>query len=76
MRKRKILKVDARGEERGCHHKKTKGIMELVHSDICVPMPSTSLRGYAYYAYFIDAYSHKNWVYLLKSKDEVLGKFK
>jgi hypothetical protein len=25
---------------------------------------------------FIDDYSHKTWVYLLKSKDEVFGKFK
>jgi transposase InsO family protein len=50
--------------------------MELVHSDVCDPMPSTSLTGYVYYAYFIDDYSRKNWVYFLKSKDEVLGKFK
>jgi transposase InsO family protein len=39
-------------------------------------MPSTSLRGYAYYLSFIDDYSHKAWVYFLKSKEEVLGKFK
>jgi transposase InsO family protein len=39
-------------------------------------MPSTSLSGYVYYVYFIDDYSCKTWVYFLKSKDEVLGKFK
>jgi hypothetical protein len=39
-------------------------------------MPSTSLSGYVYYVSFIDDYSHKTWVYFLKSKDEVLGKFK
>jgi hypothetical protein len=39
-------------------------------------MPSTSLRGYVYYVSFIDDYSRKIWVYFLKSKDEVLGKFK
>jgi transposase InsO family protein len=48
----------------------------LVHSDVCGPMPSTSLSGYVYYVSFIDDYSRKTWVYFLKSKDEVLRKFK
>jgi transposase InsO family protein len=39
-------------------------------------MPSTSLTGYVYYVSFIDDYSRKTWVYFLKSKDEVLEKFK
>ena len=39
-------------------------------------MPSTSLSGYVYYVTFIDDYSRKTWVYFLKSKDEVFGKFK
>jgi transposase InsO family protein len=39
-------------------------------------MPSTSLSGYLYYVSFIDDYSRKTWVYFLKSKDEVFGKFK
>jgi transposase InsO family protein len=39
-------------------------------------MPSTSLSGYVYYVSFIDDYSRKTWVYFLKSKDEVLRKFK
>jgi transposase InsO family protein len=39
-------------------------------------MPSTSLSRYVYYVSFIDDYSCKTWVYFLKSKDEVLGKFK
>jgi hypothetical protein len=55
---------------------KAKEILELIHSDICGPMPSTSLSGYVYYVSFIDDYSHKTWVYFFKSKDEVLGKFK
>jgi transposase InsO family protein len=50
--------------------------LELIHSKVCDPMPSTSLSGYVYYASFTDDYSHKTWVYFLKSKDEVLGKFK
>ena len=55
---------------------KTEGILELVHLDVCGPMPSTSLSGYVYYVTLIDDYSHKTWVYFLKSKDEVFGKFK
>ena len=55
---------------------KTKGILELVHSDVCGPMPSTYLSGYVYYVTFIDDYSRKTWVYFLKSKDEVFGKLK
>jgi hypothetical protein len=37
---------------------------------------STSLSGYVYYVSLIDYYSSKTWVYLFKSKDEVLKKFK
>jgi hypothetical protein len=39
-------------------------------------MPSTSLSMYVYYVSFIDDYFRKTWVYFLKSKDEVLRKFK
>ena len=39
-------------------------------------MPSTSLSGYVYYVSFIDDYSMKTWIYFLKNKDEVFGKFK
>jgi hypothetical protein len=39
-------------------------------------MPSSSIRGYVYYVSFIDDYSHKTWIYFLKTKDEVFSKFK
>jgi transposase InsO family protein len=39
-------------------------------------MPSSSISGYVYYVSFIDDYSHKTWLYLLKFKDEVFNKFK
>jgi hypothetical protein len=82
------FKVDHEGVCKGCaqgkniknsfpkRNSKVEGILELIHSDLCGPRPSTSLSGYVYYVSFIDDYSHKNWVYFLKSKDEVLGKFK
>jgi hypothetical protein len=82
------LKVDHEGVCKGCAQgkninnpfpksdNKAEGILELVHSDVCGPMPSTSLSGYVSYISFIDDYSRKTWVYFLKSKDEVLKKFK
>jgi 5'-3' exoribonuclease 2 len=39
-------------------------------------MSTTSLSGYVYYVSFIDDYSRKTWIHLLKEKNEVFGKFK
>ena len=55
---------------------KEKGILEIIHSDVCGPMSSSSLSEYVYYVSFIDDYSRKTWSYFLKSKDEVFSKFK
>jgi hypothetical protein len=55
---------------------KAKGVLDIVHSDVCRPMSAPSLSGYIYYVSFIDDYSHKTWIYFLKSKGEVFGKFK
>ena len=38
---------------------KAKGILEIIHSDVCGPMSSSSLRRYVYYLSFIDDYSRK-----------------
>ena len=51
-------------------------MLELIHSDICGPMPSTYLSGYEYYVTFIDDYSRYTWIYFLKNKSEVFEKFK
>jgi hypothetical protein len=51
---------------------KAKGVLELIQLDVCGPIPSTSINGYVYYVSFIDDYSHKTWVYFLKSKDKIL----
>ena len=52
-----------------------KNILEIIHSDVCGPMSSNSLSGYAYYVSFIDDFSRKTWVYFMKNKDEVFRKF-
>ena len=56
--------------------RKAKGILEIVHLDVCGPIPSSSLSGYVYYVLFIDDFSHNTWIYLLKGKSEVFSKFK
>jgi hypothetical protein len=54
---------------------RSKEILDLIHSDVCGPMPVKSLGGSLYYVIFIDDYSRKTWLYLLKTKDEVFSKF-
>ena len=56
---------------------RSTGTLDLIHSDLCRPMSSVSLRGYDYYVTFIDDHSRKNWIYFLKSKknEEVLHRF-
>ena len=56
---------------------RSAGSLHLIHSDLCRPMSSMSLRGYEYYVTFIDDHSRKTWIYFLKSKksEEVLQRF-
>jgi hypothetical protein len=53
----------------------SKGILDLVHTDVCVPMIVASLNGYFYYLLFIDDHSRRTWIYFLKTKDGVLARF-
>ena len=55
---------------------KSKGILEIIHFDVCGPMLSSSLSGYVYYVSFIDDFSRKTWIYFTKNKDELFNKFK
>jgi hypothetical protein len=55
---------------------RAKGFLDIVHSDVCRPMLIASLSGYVYYVSFIDDYSRKTWIDLLKEKNEVFAKFK
>ena len=53
----------------------SKGILDLIHSDVCIPMSASSLSGYLYYVLFIDDFSRKSWIYFLKEKSKNFNKF-
>ena len=56
--------------------RKAKGILEILHSNVCGPMSSSSLSRYVYYVSFIDDFYRREWIYFMKKKDEVFNKFK
>jgi hypothetical protein len=51
-------------------------LLEIVHIDVCGPMKTTSHGGARYFLTFIDDFSRKTHVYLLKAKGEAFEKFK
>jgi hypothetical protein len=51
---------------------RSKGILELIHSNVCGPITIASLNGYLYYVLFIDDHSRKMWIYFLNTKDRFL----
>jgi hypothetical protein len=65
------FKVDHEGVCNGCaqgkniknlfskSNSKAEGVLEVIHSDVCGPIPSNSISGYVYYVSFIDDYSCK-----------------
>jgi transposase InsO family protein len=54
---------------------RSKGVLDLIHSDICGLMHVESVSGFRYFVLFIDDYSRKTWIYFLKAKDEVFDRF-
>ena len=50
-------------------------VLGLIHSYICCPMSTSALSGGKYFVTFIDDHSIKNWIYFLKTKDEVFDRF-
>ena len=54
----------------------TKEKLGYIHSDMWGPAQVTSLGGCKFFLTFINDFSRMVWVYALKTKDEVLEKFK
>ena len=55
---------------------RTSTLLQLIHSDVCDMHSNPTRGGKKYFVTFIDDYSKYCYVYLLRSKDEVLNKFK
>ena len=55
---------------------RAKGILGLVHSDICGPISPMTTSGVRYVLCLIDDYSRKAWAYFLKEKSEAFNYFK
>ena len=53
-----------------------KSPLQLVHTDLCGPMQTPSLTSNVYFMSFIDDFSRKTWVYLLKQKSQAFDVFK
>ena len=46
-------------------------ILDLIHSNVVGPMPTTSINGCRYFLTFIDDCSRYYWIYFMKQKLEV-----
>jgi transposase InsO family protein len=49
--------------------------LEVVHSNLCGPMPTTSLSGSRYFVTFTDNFIRYMWIYFMKNKSQTLEKF-
>jgi hypothetical protein len=79
--------VEQQGVCRGCaldknakatfpsNERRSKGILDLIHSDVSWMMLVASLQGASYYVMFIDDFSKKTWIFFMKTKDEVFSWF-
>ncbi|KAL1208699.1 Retrovirus-related Pol polyprotein from transposon TNT 1-94 [Cardamine amara subsp. amara] len=54
----------------------TKGTLYYIHSDCWGPARVDSLGGHRYFVSFIDDYSRKTWVIMLKHKNEAFKNFR
>jgi hypothetical protein len=52
------------------------GDLELVHGDLCGPIPSVTPRGNKYFLLLMDDLSRYMWVVVIPSKDHVAGAIK
>ncbi|KAM1746866.1 hypothetical protein ACFX11_013456 [Malus domestica] len=50
--------------------------LELIHTDVCGPMNTSTQVGNKYFLVFVDDYSRMTWVYFLRQKSEVFSIFK
>ncbi|KAI5734745.1 hypothetical protein M8J77_010064 [Diaphorina citri] len=56
--------------------RRAKDVLEIIHSDVCGPITPVSINDHRYFVTFMEDYTHFCVVYMMKTKDEVLSKFK
>jgi hypothetical protein len=54
---------------------RSKGIVDLIHLEVCGLMSVASIQEAQYYVTFNDDYSRKTWIFFIKIKDEVFSQF-
>ena len=54
----------------------SKGLLDVIHSDVWEPTQTTTFDGYRYYVIFIDDFSRHTWIYPMWQKSKVLGHFR
>ena len=54
---------------------RSKKLLQVIHSDVCGSMQTTTFGGSRYFVNFIDDFSHWCVVFLLRNKSEVVAKF-
>ena len=56
--------------------KRSSGLLELIHTDICGPFNVRSVDGFSYFITFTDDFSCYGYIYPIREKSEALDKFK
>jgi transposase InsO family protein len=56
--------------------KRSTGILQIIHTDICGPFPIKSVDGFDSFITFTDDYSRFGYIYQIKERTEALDKFK
>ncbi|KAM1015922.1 hypothetical protein ACFX2A_046661 [Malus domestica] len=55
--------------------KRSKGLLEIIHTDICGPFPVKTICGNKYFVNFIDDFSRLGYTFLIKEKSDALKCF-
>jgi hypothetical protein len=56
--------------------KRSAGVLEIIHTDICGPFPVKFVDGFDSFITFTDDFSRYDYIYPIKKRSEALDKFK
>lgn len=56
--------------------KRARGLLDLVHTDVCGKTQNKSLSGAQYFVTFVDSHSNRVWAVAIRQKSEVFAVFK